>query len=104
MLSIAQRLYQREYKRQRRSNPEFREKEREYNRVYAKVRRPARTTPEQYKARYTVNNALRSGKLVRPLLCEACQEPRRLHAHHHLGYDHPLDVRWLCQPCHARAH
>ena len=24
-----------------------------------------------------------------------------IHAHHYLGYERPLDVRWLCARCHA---
>lgn len=61
-------------------------------------------------ARHAVYNAIRSGQLVRPDTCEECGEtyPTQsgragIQAHHHKGYDHPLDVKWLCIPCHRDA-
>jgi ribosomal protein S27AE len=43
------------------------------------------------------------GRLVGPNLCEKCNTPSRLSAHHD-DYDHPLIVRWLCPKCHKRWH
>jgi len=60
------------------------EEQRVRDRAYAKVR-----------------TALRTGELVRPSGCEDCPP---LHAHHHIGYDHPLDVVWLCAAHHGNAH
>ena len=34
--------------------------------------------------------------------CEVCGEPRA--DRHHDDYDKPLDIRWLCRPCHIRHH
>jgi hypothetical protein len=49
----------------------------------------------------TVNNAIRAGKLVR----EACENCGDYPTHgHHDDYSRPLDVRWLCPPCHAAQH
>jgi hypothetical protein len=50
-----------------------------------------------------VKKALKSGELVRPLTCEACGKIRRTWAHHD-DYLKPLQVRWLCKPCHAKWH
>jgi hypothetical protein len=50
-----------------------------------------------------VSNAVRQGQLVRPLVCEACGNIRRTWAHHD-DYLKPLEVRWLCKPCHHQWH
>lgn len=57
-----------------------------------------------------VRAALVRGDLVRPDQCSCCGlAPRRgrdgrslIQAHHHAGYDRPLDVQWLCVDCHAK--
>ena len=46
-----------------------------------------------------VQGALRSGKLVRPSLCEVCGAADRLDAHHE-DYSKPLTVVWVCRKCH----
>jgi hypothetical protein len=33
--------------------------------------------------------------------CTICGDPNT-DKHHPLGYDHPLVVEWMCQPCHQR--
>lgn len=48
-----------------------------------------------------VSRAIKSGKLVRSP-CIRCGEPKSLA--HHEDYDKPLDVMWLCQPCHKQRH
>lgn len=55
--------------------------------------------------------ALEKGLLVRPERCETCgQEPasftdgRAGIQAHHVDYNRPLDVMWLCQPCHHDWH
>ena len=57
-------------------------------------------------ARAAVGDAIRKGRLTRPLLCEDCGSERPLQGHHHLGYDreHWLTVTWLCVPCHTKEH
>lgn len=62
------------------------------------------TTRKQEAAHRVVFRAVRSGRLVRPTACERCGEsPKRIEAHHP-DYDRPLDVLWLCKPCHTREH
>ncbi len=58
-------------------------------------------------ARSAVTNAVARGKLKKPSRCEKCKKKiskRKLHGHHHRGYKNPLDVQWLCEPCHRLAH
>lgn len=48
-----------------------------------------------------VSRALKSGLLVRNP-CIRCGEEKSVA--HHDDYDKPLDVMWLCQPCHKQRH
>lgn len=57
----------------------------------------------KYKANNKVNNALRDGKITKPTDCADCGGELELHAHHD-DYTKPLDVRWLCDPCHKEWH
>jgi hypothetical protein len=51
-----------------------------------------------------VGNAIKSGKIIKPLNCEVCNEkPSRLHGHHN-DYNYPMNVRWLCSKCHTAWH
>jgi hypothetical protein len=67
--------------------------------------------PEKAAAQVTLATAVRYGRLVRPDSCEQCgQKPPRNRLGrssiqgHHDDYSKPLEVRWLCQPCHNRHH
>jgi len=53
------------------------------------------------KCHSAVRAAIISGKLVKTP-CEKCGEIKSLA--HHEDYDKPLDVMWLCQPCHKQRH
>jgi hypothetical protein len=58
--------------------------------------------PEKRKAHWTVENALRSGKLVKGP-CEVSHDcAGRIEAHHD-DYAKPLEVRWLCKRHHKQA-
>ena len=48
-----------------------------------------------------VSRAIRNGTLTRKPCCQ-CAETKSLA--HHEDYDKPLDVMWLCQPCHKQRH
>ncbi len=54
--------------------------------------------------------AIEQGILVRPDNCEQCgasgtaKDGRSLIQAHHADYNRPLDVMWLCQPCHHAWH
>ena len=53
------------------------------------------------KAHDAVRRAILSGKL-KSSSCERCGDENTLA--HHENYDKPLDVMWLCQPCHKKRH
>ena len=62
--------------------------------------------PIKYKATNAVNNAIRDKKLVKPSVCECCDNTftsRQLHGHHS-DYLKQLDVMWLCNDCHVNWH
>lgn len=48
-----------------------------------------------------VSDAIKSGVLARSK-CERCGNEKSVA--HHEDYDKPLEVMWLCQPCHKQRH
>lgn len=58
--------------------------------------------PDRMRARTAVKNAVRDGRLDKKP-CAFCGSGGRVEAHHH-DYAKPLDVTWLCPPCHRRFH
>ena len=64
--------------------------------------------PEQARAKWTVKNHLRRGKLVKPCICERCLQPypREQIEGHHWSYkkEHHGDPIWLCKKCHRVIH
>lgn len=58
---------------------------------------------EKQRIRKKVQRAVKSGRLARPDKCSKCQTECVPHGHHE-DYDRPLDVVWLCEPCHAAVH
>lgn len=52
-------------------------------------------------AHVMVKKAIKKGDLVRSP-CIRCGSEKSLA--HHEDYDKPLDVMWLCQPCHKQRH
>ena len=58
--------------------------------------------PDKHKAHGIVQRAIRAGKLtVQP--CERCGYGIGVQAHHE-DYSKPLEVVWLCPPCHGERH
>lgn len=59
--------------------------------------------PERRRAHVQLRRAILAGKVIRPVNCQRCGcVPGRIEGHHH-DYSKPLDVEWLCKPCHAKA-
>ena len=60
--------------------------------------------PTGVNARRVVEAALNAGELTRPDHCSGCgcdNLEHRIEAHH-CDYTRPMDVIWLCTPCHRR--
>jgi len=93
---------------------ENRRKKIDYYRAYDKKRGARKTKaqitayntayPSKYKAKIALGNAVRDGKISKATKCESCGDSHYwLHGHHD-DYSLPLDVRWLCPPCHFAWH
>jgi len=60
--------------------------------------------PERFHAWSLANKAEEDGILIRPDECEDCgNDEMTLHKHHE-DYSKPLEIRWLCFPCHMKYH
>lgn len=55
---------------------------------------------EKKKARGKIIRRVLHGTLTRPEHCQLCWDRGIIEAHH-ADYRKPLDVVWLCRPCHA---
>lgn len=88
------------------------ERFREYDRVRGKNADRIKATTEitrawreedkrRSKAHSAVARAIKLGLLIREI-CMRCAEPKTVG--HHEDYDKPLEVMWLCQPCHKKRH
>jgi len=88
------------------------EKVRAYDRERSKSSERRKATTEVVKAwraedkrRQIAHNkvrvAIQNGKLIREP-CIRCGDKKSVA--HHEDYDKPLDVMWLCQPCHNKRH
>ena len=59
--------------------------------------------PERASAQRRLRHAVLYGRVLKATECQRCGAvPIRIEAHHH-DYSKPLDVEWLCKPCHAKA-
>lgn len=59
--------------------------------------------PEKTKARNLLNASIIKGVIQKPNTCESCTKVVKVCGHHD-DYSKPLDVRWLCYPCHTEWH
>ncbi|MBS5866222.1 MAG: hypothetical protein KIC37_07730 [Coriobacteriaceae bacterium] len=60
--------------------------------------------PTRKNAYMAVDAAIKCGVIERPHVCFGCGCPdtaHRIEAHHH-DYSKPLDVVWVCTPCHRK--
>jgi hypothetical protein len=55
-------------------------------------------------ARLKLNRALARGLVQKPSCCSRCNKPAARLEGHHPDYAKPLDVIWLCDPCHSAEH
>lgn len=85
----------RQYDRERSKNPQRIELHREQTKMWRMADK------RRVKCHNAVARAIKSGELTR-LPCSRCGEVKSLA--HHENYDEPLNVVWLCQPCHKERH
>lgn len=67
------------------------------------IKRYRAKNPEKRKAQWILSNAIRSGKVIRPSMCSACNV-QCVPEGHHYDYTKPLDVIWMCKRCHTDLH
>lgn len=101
-----------EYNRQRyAANPKkfkssvYRYQKENPNAYYLSRLRTAQRNPTKINAHRVVEAALACGVLEKPDTCSSCGcngSVHRIEAHHE-DYKKPLDVVWLCTPCHRKA-
>jgi len=62
--------------------------------------------PDKARARVLVQQAVRSGKIVKPNYCTTCGVllPKNKILGHHSDYSKPLKVGWFCHQCHTDIH
>lgn len=60
--------------------------------------------PSKRAATCALNNAVRDGRITKPITCQVCGLTGiRIHGHHE-DYSKPLDVLWVCPLCHSLIH
>lgn len=85
----------REYDRNRANDPARKKRQ-------VKISRDWRAAdPRRMRCHNAVRRAIIAGKITRRG-CERCDNIKA-YAHHD-SYDEPLNVMWLCQPCHKQRH
>lgn len=102
--------YYREFDRQRSNLPhrvqarkDYAQSDRGKDRLLAGAKAWRKRNPASYQAHTIVNNAIRDGKMHKPPSCSECSSDCNPHGHH-CDYNKPLDVMWLCEPCHKEWH
>jgi hypothetical protein len=48
------------------------------------------------------NQALTKGLIKKPRRCSRCKRPHPRLEKHHRDYSKPLEIIWVCPPCHAK--
>jgi len=68
------------------------------------TKRRRHENPLMNRAHLKVQHAVKSGKLKKPNECMWCRNTTSKLMGHHEDYNKPLEVWWLCQPCHKKRH
>jgi hypothetical protein len=82
------------YRERKRSDPAWQAKQRATNAAWRERNR------EKHRAHTAVYHAIKRGQLVRAEACQRCAKACKTEASHD-DYAKPLDVEWLCRPCHV---
>lgn len=96
--------YHREwYQKNKDKFKEQRRKQRPRINEWAKVYTKKEEVRFKLRANVKLNTALSKGKIIRPECCQFCSFKGKLEGHH-ADYSKPLEVIWLCVPCHKALH
>ena len=60
--------------------------------------------PERNVVYCRVQRGIKNGRVQRPGTCSQCGTINALIEGHHVDYNRPYDLRWLCHPCHMGLH
>jgi hypothetical protein len=71
--------------------------------TYKAVKKYVQKNREKSSAWEKVQNAVKNGNLIKPIVCEKCKKSTQLDAHHN-DYTQVLRVKWLCRACHKKEH
>lgn len=66
------------------------------------TRKARKRNPLYNKTHLAVSRAIKKGILTRPTICTKCNSHNVKIEGHHEDYTKPLDVIWLCIPCHRK--
>src|SRR5208283_5739373 len=72
-----------------------------YQSEYLRQKVYRRINPEKIAAKQMVNKAVKDGSLIKSGTCEKCGASGRIEGHHP-DYSKPMEVVWLCPPCHRK--
>lgn len=102
--------YNRQYKKMNRAKVKLKNKiwrENNPDKYFAGKKRWRKKYKTQFPEKLAANNkvyyAVSHGLIKRPDHCEKCGTQCKPHGHHH-DYSKPLEVIWVCQPCHKKIH
>lgn len=93
----------RERVRTRNRNAKLRAAGKKSKQTYENARAWIDRHPMKRRAHGMARNALLRGRIVRADACQDCGQRAPLDMHHP-DYSRPLDVVWVCKPCHGIRH
>lgn len=71
--------------------------------TYKAVSKSIKNNKEKHRARLKVYYQIKTGKIIKPKVCEKCGKNKKLFGHH-TDYSKPLSVLWVCLKCHSLIH
>lgn len=84
-------------KKYQKNNPKYRKYQNQY------LIKKRKSHDQKFLARQIVQLALKGKMIFKPLQCARCESMEKIEAHHE-DYARPLDILWVCYPCHRMIH